>query len=144
MLLDKRVSGAAGYRLFHDVSGYLSFLVESSGVVARVTFDDFALNDSLWHHFAAIRETTGAMRLSIDQIEDITLANNGFASNAGSTTNIAPLTFGAARDGTLSFVGFLDEVRFSNVALTPDQFLLPEPSAVCLLALGGLLLQRRR
>lgn len=45
------------------------------------------------------------------------------------------------------FPGFIDEFRISNVALAPEQFLnatIPEPSAVMLLGLGGLLLRRRQ
>lgn len=42
--------------------------------------------------------------------------------------------------------GFIDEVRLSEGALTPDQFLfaVPEPSVIALAAFGGLLLSLRR
>lgn len=41
---------------------------------------------------------------------------------------------------TEGFIGLIDEVRISDIARTPDQFLfaVPEPSAFALLALGGL------
>jgi hypothetical protein len=40
--------------------------------------------------------------------------------------------------------GNLDNIRFSDVALTPAQFIqVPEPSALALLGLGGLALFAR-
>ncbi len=41
------------------------------------------------------------------------------------------------------FPGIIDEVRVSNVALAPNQFLIPEPATLGLVAVGGVLLIRR-
>jgi hypothetical protein len=48
--------------------------------------------------------------------------------------------------GITAFRGNIDEVRISNVALPPSQFLnvVPEPTTASLLALGGVALLRRR
>jgi hypothetical protein len=43
------------------------------------------------------------------------------------------------------FIGLIDEVRLSNTALSPDQFLfVPEPASLMLLGIGGLWVLRRR
>jgi hypothetical protein len=148
VFLDNRnLSGDTdGYRLFLDASGYFSLIVDSSLGGSRVTYDDSVVNDNVWHHFAAVREAAGAMRLYVDGVEDTTLADNGSASNSGSVANAQPIAFGAAGNNTLNYAGFLDEIRISDVALTPDQFLnfvVPEPSIAVLLPVGALLLWRR-
>lgn len=64
-----------------------------------------------------------------------------------------PLFVGGAMDGgglsSTSATGLMDEVRISDVALAPSQFLnapIPEPSAACLAAggLAAMMLRRRR
>ncbi len=40
--------------------------------------------------------------------------------------------------------GFIDEVRISDSALSVSEFLIPEPTTLALLGLGGLLLRRKR
>lgn len=65
---------------------------------------------------------------------------NGMLNGTGATT--APLNVGAddlwIGDGASSgdrFTGGIDEVRLSNMVLTPDQFLtaVPEPGSLALL-----------
>jgi len=40
--------------------------------------------------------------------------------------------------------GNIDEVRISDTALDPCQFLIPEPATILILGLGGLTLLRKR
>jgi hypothetical protein len=103
-----------------------------------------------WLHVAGtLDDATGQMKLYVN--------GNPVAST---TTSIRPLGaldpayspgLGIGSDQTGQYAeylnGWLDEVRLSDTALDPSQFLTPEPSPVGLAALGGaaaLLLRRRR
>ena len=102
-----------------------------------------------WVHVAGtLDDATGSIKLYV----------NG-ALAASSTTTIRPLgtldssqTPGVAIGGLQSdnpalnktyFNGLIDEVRISDTALTPSQFLVPEPVALPLLAFGGFTLCTR-
>ena len=100
-----------------------------------------------WVHIAGtLDDATGAMKLYV----------NG-ALVASTVTSIRPfgpldpgsspgLGIGADQTGEYGeyLNGWLDEVRLSDVALSPAQFLIPEPSGLAMIGLGiAALLQRR-
>jgi len=100
-----------------------------------------------WVHIAGtLDDATGAMKLYV----------NG-ALVASTVTSIRPfgtldpgsspgLGIGADQTGEYGeyLNGWLDEVRLSDVALSPAQFLIPEPSGLAMMGLGiAALLQRR-
>jgi len=102
--------------------------------------------DNTWIHVAGtLDDATGVMDLYV----------NGQLANS-TTTTIRPfeilnganpgIAIGALQNNGEYFHGLIDEVRISNAALTPNQFLdVPEPSAPVLAVVGlALLLLRRR
>jgi hypothetical protein len=100
-----------------------------------------------WFHVAGtLDDATGNMKLYVN--------GNLVAST---TTSIRPLgaldpayspglSIGCDDTGQYGehFNGWLDEVRLSDVALDPSQFLVPEPSAFALSGLAAALLFVRR
>lgn len=94
-----------------------------------------------WHHVAAVYDdgTPGNFqwKLYLDGQLQTSLAYGAW----GFTTNAIPLVIGAYSDHTANFDGEIDEFRISNGHL---QFAVPEPASMSLLALGGLMLVRRR
>ena len=108
--------------------------------------------DNQWHHVAGVVDRTAEeIRLYIDGNLDGSASMSAF--NSDDIDNDGPLIMGARYVGDHIFGNYspdlLDEIRISNAALSPDEFLtapIPEPSSVVLLALGtvSLLVLRRR
>jgi hypothetical protein len=112
------------------------FLIDG-GALLSITSPDVTLN--AWHHVAGTLDgSTGAMRLYVDGVlmSQTTTAMRPFAPLTGP---LPGLGIGNVQSGNYSeyFPGLIDEVRISDTALTPDQFLIPEPST-CALALLGI------
>ncbi len=120
--------------------GLLNFLVDDGPTAGRITFDDSRIDDDSWHHFAAIRDSVGDLSIWIDGVEDVTPGGNGTTQLSGDLSNSRGLFIGCGSldvgDPERSYQGYLDEIRFSNTALQPSQFLIPEPGTVSLVLLG--------
>jgi hypothetical protein len=113
-----------------------------------------------WYHLAVTYEGDGTGNDSAVKFYETPLSDtSGVATLLETVTaeDIMPLTAGGAlRVGTLdgstgrSFGGYIDEVRYTNLVLAPNQFNLavPEPSTWLLLAAGMVMLlpalRRRR
>jgi hypothetical protein len=90
-----------------------------------------------WYHLAAtLDDTTGQMKLFVDgqlksqlitSVRPLKTLDSGFLPGLG-IGNVQSTTY------SQFFPGFIDEVRISDTALSPDQFLnaaaVPEPSAL--------------
>lgn len=111
-----------------------------------------------WHHVVLTGSTTaGALTVYIDGVlagSDTALVN-GATFNGADGFGTANLTIGAARPnsadaGYRPYDGLLDEVAIYDSVLTPAQISahanasIPEPGSAVLLALGSLVLVRRR
>lgn len=80
--------------------------------------------DGTWHHFAMTYDGAGTWSLYQDYTKVATLAGNYTVDYDG----LSGLRFArAATDFSWRYNGLLDEVRFSNTVLTPDQFLTLAP-----------------
>ena len=114
----------AGYKVFLSTEGVLHFGVDNGSTWGRVGFDDQILNDDTWHHFAAIRDARDYLHIWVDGVEDITPETNGVEKVSGDLSTDAPLLIGSDERtaGTIMY-GYIDELRFSDVALSPALFL---------------------
>ncbi len=146
---DDRI-GLDPYRLTLQFTGDLLFQVmDASGQYASVTAN---IPFNQWLHVAGVLDdSNGSMKLYVD------------GNLAGSTTtSVRPFALldpsqnpGIGIGGLQSsnpslgpeyFNGFIDELRLSNAALSPDQLLVPEPSSMVLglLASAAFFLRRVR
>lgn len=123
------------YWSLSETSGNLFFSGSFQGVFVNASANLVTVDE--WQHFALVKEL-GEYSIYIDgQLQ--------YNSSLPSSTD-GPYFFpGSGTTGDRSigdgFSGWIDEFRISDTALTPDQFLIvPEPSSVVLLALGGLTL----
>ncbi|MBC8105916.1 MAG: LamG domain-containing protein [Anaerolineae bacterium] len=125
--------------------------------IAVPTVGANAIAAGTWFHVAVtydgVDNTTGNTTLYWTKMDAANTAANaiGTANNAvdiGSVGGNTPFTIGNRDDATTannSFGGLIDEVRVSNIARGSQgmQF-VPEPASLSAIALGGLLLGRRR
>lgn len=137
-----------GWFLELKSSGGIQFYSNSGGTANDITSASIA--DGGNHHFAAVwNHADGVMSLYID--------GGSAGSVSHSVGSYTPFGFSiGGRDGTTPGSGFvdnlltagtrLDEMRFSDAALAPTQFLnaIPEPASLVLMGLGTLLITGRR
>ena len=90
------------------------------------------VNDGLWHHVAFTYDGSNVRiyvdhvldRKSISGTPDRVIAKTGtIPTYSNNSTWVGGYAYGNATNGGRKFPGVIDEVRVSNAALTPDQFL---------------------
>ncbi len=131
-----------GYAL-NIVNGAPSFRLGASSYLYLTALT--TLTRETWHHIAGTWDgDTGVVSLYIDGVLETTGSYTGTLN--GATSNDGPVAIGGIiRDAAVTntgqyFDGMIDELRISDVALTSDQFLVPEPSTWALLIVGALTL----
>ncbi|MHC4559483.1 MAG: LamG-like jellyroll fold domain-containing protein [Planctomycetota bacterium] len=116
----------------------------------RIWVDSSLIPESgQWYHFAVVVDGD-QINMYADQFDGLGFQNIGsLTMDAGVDHSLQPTgtwTFGRGwfNDAFVDHIsGNLDNIRFSDVALTTDQ-LIPEPATLVLLGLGSLMLRRRR
>lgn len=125
---------------------------DGSGVDFRGVLSNDPMEADVWYNVAVTNDGQ-TMRLYIDDIRDgvgdyvLQDSINTDIAGGALVESDAPWVIGRSWfNGPADFFdGQIDEVRISDVALDPSQFLfVPEPASAGLLGLGLLLLQRRR
>ncbi len=90
------------------------------------TWDDFNENDGVWHHVALVldysEQTTNTATLYVDGVAQ---TNTVFGSGANKWTSIPDnySLYIGNDNSTVPFLGWIDDVRLTAAALTPDKFL---------------------
>lgn len=130
---------------YDAVNGAVFGASYTTGSTFPTAYGTTTIQPNVWHHFALVIDfdegtNTNSIRGYL---------NGALEFDTGPLTNLAGLgssnfSLGGGTTATDAFQGYLDEVRISSGALTPDQFLIPEPATLMCLALGGLLMRRSR
>jgi hypothetical protein len=126
----------------------VKFVMIEGGSVYLDARSDGALNDGQWHHVAGVRQIVGTgelLRLYVDGVLQTTDPTT-YSAVARDLSNSEGLWIGGA-DQPYCYGGHLDELRVSEGALGPSEFLnAPEPATVSLfgIAVAAMLRRRRR
>jgi hypothetical protein len=122
---------------------YFDVQSESEEVFVKAPIPSF----DQWHHLAGtLDDATGAMKLYVDGVLAASTVTSVRPFAVLDPTALPGLGIGDVQSANYSehFHGLIDEVRISDVALSPNALLAPEPGSVALLAAGaGLFLTRR-
>jgi MSHA biogenesis protein MshQ len=129
-------------------NGNIDFnITNSQNVTTTVSTAVPAFNQ--WLHIAGtLDNATGDMDLYVNNTLDASTVTTNRPFGALIANQIPGLGFGNTEDANYFeyFDGLIDEIRMSNVALAPSQFLdsLPEPASMSLLGLAGICVLRKR
>lgn len=107
----------------------------------------FSIAADTWYNIAAVSDGSTLSLYVDNMLVDSTDLGSGNTSLAKAGDDQSWSIFRGMHNGghVDRWYGFMDEVRISDAALAPSEFLfVPEPGTLALLALGGLVLIRRR
>lgn len=130
--------GTGGQSLFYlstSATGFRVELITSTNTNVQVN-STFAPEVGTWYHVAAVgNSTTGILELFVNGLSVGTATGFTGLFDPNPDT-VWTLGRGQFNNNNVDFLdGRLDEVRFSDTALTPDQFLnVPEPGSMVMLS----------
>ena len=146
---------------FSDVSGYWHEVISAPNLVQGFVFPDSAAGQ--WQAAVAVSDgsTLSLYYRNIEAGGDLQLLGQTDLTLSGSPDTSLTAGLGSGGDWTAGnwsvgrglyngghgdrAYGFIDEVRISDSALSPSQFLItPEPGAISIALIGGLALLARR
>jgi len=146
---------ARAFDLFvHTTNNKVNLFVQDEDDAVTQLVQSNTYDPAIWNHVAFVYDASDndSVKLFVTPLGDTT-ANLVASTNLATTINEHFLpggrfsllnNFGAVSDR--GFRGLLDEVRFSSVARSPSEFttLIPEPGTMGFLALGAVMILRRR
>lgn len=148
-VLASKYTGSLGYpggRQFHlsiEANGTLYFNPWRSDAVYQELFGTTVITPGEWHHVAAQYDTAQAGGNRWELYLDGNLeAASAVTSAWGFTTAANPLWIGSYEGTSSFFDGQIDEFRISSGQY--DFQPIPEPAALSLVGIAGLLIARRR
>ncbi|HBG28833.1 MAG: hypothetical protein A2Y10_03625 [Planctomycetes bacterium GWF2_41_51] len=137
-----------GWSVAGNTSGLTFYLDGAAGAGNGISVTSGAITNDI-HHFAAVWDATAyKAMLYVDGI-----LKNEVAGSANWTLHRGgSLMIGARKTAETTYeyyTGAIDEIRFSDVVLAPENFLngsvsVPEPFTVALLAIGSLALIKKK
>jgi len=138
-----------------EFNGHLAIKFVDTAGILHTAYSLAPIELGRWYHAAAVSDGT-TLSLYLDSLDGngyvlqqatLLVTSDPRLASAGNdkSWSVGRGYYGPSED-TDRWYGYIDEVRISDVALTPDQFLfaVPEPASVVLLAGGTLLMLRRR
>jgi hypothetical protein len=133
-----RSSGANGFTIANPNNLQVTYRVSNgAGGSVQVTLNTGHNMNATWRHYAFTYDAaTGVGAFYVDGV--VVASNNGVDGRALFWGGASPLRVGQLMDYASAFNGTMDEVRLSDVALNPTQFLgaVSEPAAALLLVIG--------
>jgi len=143
-VISKFAGGDLEFNFRINSTGYINFWgsqLGSSIIGAGIT-SAAALVDNTWTHVAGVYND-GAMTVYIDGAQSGGLLPGSALPLWDGSSDIS---IGAYSAGGANFPGTIDDVRIYNTALTEEEIaaIVPEPTTLALLGLGGLLMGRKR
>lgn len=132
----------------HDSSGSVARfgIWDGSGTDDVVLLGDNAIDDGNWHHLAVTR-SSDTFTLYVDGVAEASATLAGVSLYQGNNLAVGNLT----PSGSTNIItdGIIDEVAIYDNALTSTEVAalyqsIPEPATIAILALGGLLVSRKR
>ena len=139
----KILTGA--YRLGIDPAGRIHLNTYLQGSGHWDLFGDSVLETDTWYHIVGILDRgTGKGKVYVNGVED---AEGALGPNP--LSNDAITRIGCRQNASdCPFNGVIDDVRIYNRALSGSEvselYAIPEPATLALLALGGLILRKKR
>lgn len=117
------VEGGWSFGVHKNRLRFFAYHASKGGIVAQVYSDD-ELVAGRWYHVAVVGLKNGET-LDVQLFMDGEIQSNPIRVHGGNDNAIQPIEsgYGYLIGGYLRFRGFIDELRVSDEALSPDQFL---------------------
>lgn len=148
--LFERRDGSQEYALLADPIPYSDTLTNLDGSSGGAAFggSDSLPGQGTWNHFALVYDSSNTACEGILYVNGVDKAGRNYVTGQGTNFSMtADLLLGASTVvGNGNLEGLLDEIRITDEALTPEEFLnvVPEPGTMLLLVVGAALATRRR